>query len=106
VAPQKLGSDCGSTQVPPQTSWLPGQLVTQAPLEQTWPEAHTVPAVRPVQSPEAPQKARSVWGFTQALLQTIWPAGQLVAQRPFEQTWPETQVVPAVATEQAPEAPQ
>ena len=71
----------------PLQSSSPGwQETRQVPAEHTWPEEQTTPAVNPVQSAEAPQKARSVWGFTQALVQTIWPAGQLVAHRPFEQT--------------------
>jgi hypothetical protein len=105
-APQKSRSVCGLTQAPAQAIWPAGQLVAQAPAEQTWPDAQTVPAVGPVQAPEAPQKERSVCGLTQVPLQTIWPTGQLVAQVPAEQTWPEAQGVPSLPPVHVPEAPQ
>jgi hypothetical protein len=68
--------------LPPQASSLPGQLVAQAPTEQTSPAAQTWPAVEPVQAPEAPQKARSVWGSTHFPEHTICPGGQTPAQLP------------------------
>ena len=54
-APQKDRSVCGLTQAPPQAIWPAGQLVVQAPAEQTWPEPQVVPALAPLQAPEAPQ---------------------------------------------------
>ena len=78
----------------------------QVPAEQTWPAPQTLPAFGAVQLPEAPQKDRSVCGLMQEPPQVIWPAGQLVAQLPAEQTWPEPQAVPAAAPPQVPEAPQ
>jgi hypothetical protein len=42
---------------------------------------------------QLPQWALSVWRLTQAPEQLVSPDGQLVAQVPEEQTWPEAQTV-------------
>lgn len=63
----------------------------------------------PVQVPEAPQKRRSVRGFTHSLLQLTWPARHEVKHDPLLHTWPVAQAVPAllpVALVQLPRAPQ
>lgn len=54
-APQKRGDVAGSTHCPPQDTSPEAQLAPQAPPLQTSPLGHVVPALAPVQSPEAPQ---------------------------------------------------
>jgi len=78
----------------------------QVPALQTWPAAQTFPPEVPLQSPEAPQKARSVVGSTQWPVQLTSPAWQLTAQAAALQTSPEGQAVPAEVAVQLPEAPQ
>jgi hypothetical protein len=91
----------------PLQSTSPGwQETWQLPAEHTWPEVQMAPSFAPAQSPEAPQKARSVWGFTQAPPQLTRPAWQESAQVPALQTCPAVQLVPMAAPVQSPEAPQ
>jgi hypothetical protein len=59
-----------------------------------------------VQSPDAPQWFPSLFGSTQVPPQATSFAGQVVAQIPAAQTWPEPQAAPAFAPVQSPEAPQ
>lgn len=56
----------------------------QVPAEQSCPDAHAVPALPPMQSPDAPQFVGLVCGSTHMLPQATWPATQLTTHAPFE----------------------
>jgi hypothetical protein len=64
VAPQLVGLVSGSTQIPPQFTWLPGHDISHDPALQTLPLLHAVPAPPPPlpQRPDAPQFDRLVSG--------------------------------------------
>jgi len=74
VAPQNPRSVCGSTHLPPQSTSPVWQESWQVPALHTWPPPHAAPEVVPLQAPLAPQKARSVCGFTHLPLQFTDPA--------------------------------
>ena len=94
VAPQNPRSVCGSTHLPPQFTRPAWQETWQLPALHTWPDVHAVPADAPLQVPLAPQKARSVAGFTQVPPQLTKPGWQVRAQVPALQTVPAAHVVP------------
>ena len=56
---------------------------TQAPSRQNVAPAHAVPAVPPVQYPDAPQWASSVRGSRHAPSQNTWPGAQRGTQAPW-----------------------
>jgi hypothetical protein len=105
-APQKARSVVGSTHLSAQTICPARQVGAHAPAMQIWSAAHALPALVAVQSPEAPQKARSVVGSMHLLPHAIWPSGQLAAHLPSVHTCPAAQVSPVLVPEQSPEAPQ
>jgi hypothetical protein len=55
-----------------------GHESVHAPAAHTWPGPQTVP--------QPPQLFTSLWRSRQAVPQTVWPGGQLTAQRPAEHT--------------------
>jgi hypothetical protein len=94
----------GLMQEPPQSTSPLGQATAHAPLEQTLPDGHALPAV-PASTTHpavAPQWRGSFIGFTQEPPQSIWPVGQLTVQVPLAQELPEAHAVPA----EPPSAPQ
>jgi hypothetical protein len=72
-----------STQFAPHSVWPVAQ--PQFPLEQPWPAGQAWP--------QLPQLRLLVITFTQALLQFIRPAAQVVPQRDWLQTWPPVQML-------------
>ena len=76
--PQLPLSVVRSRHVPAHSFCPAGQLTTQAPITQAWPEGHT--------RPHMPQFCRSVWRFWQAPEQLVVPAAQDTAQTPEEHT--------------------
>ena len=94
VAPHFTLSEERSRHLPSPQSAVPrAQVLPQEPALQTWPAAQVAPAAAPVQSPKAPQCARSVAGSTQRPPQISSPAWQLAAHAPAEHTWPAVQAV-------------
>lgn len=65
-----------------------------------------MPAVPPVQAPEAPQKRRSVCGSTHCPEQLTCPDGHEVAQMPLTHAWPVAHAMPALPVPQSSRAPQ
>jgi hypothetical protein len=78
VAPQNERLLSGSTQVPPQLIWVPGQATAQMPLPHTFPAAQAVPTLPPPlpHEPLAPQLLRLVRGSMQTPPQLICEPGQ------------------------------
>jgi hypothetical protein len=63
------------------------ELQVHCPPVQLWPLVQTLP--------QPPQLVESVWVFTQAPPQRVWPAGQPPPwQRPLTQLWPAPQLFP------------
>ena len=106
LAPQNSLLVLGSTQVPLQLMSPGWHVRWQTPAVHTCPEGHAMPALAPLQSVVAPQKARLVFGSMQVPPQLRRPAWQVKPHAPPEQTCPAWHVVPTVAPAQAPLAPQ
>lgn len=90
----------------PHLTVFDGQVSAQLPATQSSPSPQLVPALAAVQSPDAPQKARSVSGSMQRPAQSTVPEVQESAQTPWVHRKPLAQAVPAFPTAQSPEAPQ
>jgi hypothetical protein len=98
VAPQLARLVCGSTQTPPQLTWLPGHDTWQTPLPQTLPAPQAVPALPPPsvepQPAVAPQYVRSLLGSTQTPPQLTWPLAHETWHAPLLHTLPAPQATP------------
>jgi hypothetical protein len=105
VAPQWIGSVVGSTHTPLQFTCEPGHDTEHAPVLQTWPLAHVLPAAPTPAAPQpdvAPQWIGSLVGSTQMPLQFTCEPGHCTEQRPALHTCPLAHDVPALP----PETPQ
>jgi hypothetical protein len=110
LAPQKVRFVEGSTHVPLQLIWPPGQETWQLPPLQTLPAAHVAPGLPPP-GPHpvvAPQFVRLVVGSMHVPPQLMRPAWQESAHAPPLQTCPAVHDVPPdpPPTPHAPAAPQ
>jgi hypothetical protein len=109
MAPQWFGSLCGLMQTPLHKSCPVWHVRPQVPFEQTFPWAHTWPAVPASATPQpvvAPQKPGFVLGSTHVgvpfTVQSTRPPPQFAWQEPDEQTSPAPHVTPAVPASPAP----
>jgi hypothetical protein len=109
TAPHQNGLVVGSTHVPSQSTWPPPQVGLQVPLAQTFPFAHTLPALPLPLTPQpvvAPQNAPLLVGSMQVgvplTLHRMRPAPQVAWQVPPEHTVPLVQSVPAVPASPTP----
>ena len=93
-------------QTPLQATWPAAHVARQTPFWHVVPDAQTLPALAPVQSPVAPQYALFVVGSMHFPPQLTSPATHVSWQLPFVHTLPLGQAVPAFAPVQSPEAPQ
>jgi hypothetical protein len=108
LAPQYERLVSGSTQVPPQSIWVPGQATAQLPFAQTFPAGQGVPAFPVPHVPLAPQLLRLVSGLTHTPPQLISLPGHDTSHDPALQTFPFVQAAPALPPPlpQSPVAPQ
>jgi hypothetical protein len=101
-APQYVLLVVGSTQEPPQLISLPGHDVPHTPPVHAWPASHAVPALAPVQAPDAPQYMLLVAGSTHAPPHRISEPGHAVPHTPALHDAPAAHATPA---EPAPPTP-